>query len=136
MFFQPADNLIGEEDQLAARPGPKVRQSFGNEPLPYGPGREAEQVSQLAEAKRRAEWLADRALAPPGNEPGSASVGAAGSDAGRLPDGLPARMARKPCKHGRFGAWTNRRSQERGRFFFDRGHMVRNKLRINGGICM
>jgi hypothetical protein len=56
VFENPPNDLIPVEDQLAARPGPEVRQPGGEMPLPYGPGRTADQFRHPLHVERLTEF--------------------------------------------------------------------------------
>lgn len=53
----PANDLLGIEDQLAVRPGPKAGQSRRNEHLPDGPGRTADHTRGGDDIERRPKGL-------------------------------------------------------------------------------
>jgi len=46
----PGHNLLAEKHEFPARPGAKVRQALAQQPLPYTPGRAAEQTGDLSDA--------------------------------------------------------------------------------------
>src|SRR5262249_22677074 len=48
--LDPAKDLITIKDELAAGPGPEVRQSLWEEALSYGPGRAADQLCDFGNA--------------------------------------------------------------------------------------
>jgi len=50
----PGHNLLAEEHDLSARPGAKVRQAFGQEPLSYTPDRAAKKSSNFSDSERLA----------------------------------------------------------------------------------
>src|SRR5204863_4359634 len=54
LTFDPTDDLIGVEDQSAVGLEPEVREPSGNEGLPYGPGRAADELGNLADRERGA----------------------------------------------------------------------------------
>src|SRR5581483_4435510 len=60
LVFDPADDLIPVKDQSATGPEAEVRKPSGDEGLPYGPRRAADQRGNLPNAKRHAEARAGR----------------------------------------------------------------------------
>jgi hypothetical protein len=55
LFFNPAHNLLGIEEQFAAGPGAEVRKPARDPRIPDAPGRAANEKGDLANIERRAE---------------------------------------------------------------------------------
>jgi hypothetical protein len=61
LAFDPANDLILVKDQPAAGLEAEVRKPSGNEGLPYGPRRTADELGDSGDAERRPERRASRA---------------------------------------------------------------------------
>ncbi len=61
LAFDPANDLILVEDQPAAGLEAEVRKPSGNEGLPYGPRRTADELGDSGDAERQTKRRATRA---------------------------------------------------------------------------